>query len=535
MSGDIMLVNGRIVTMDPCQPRASALAIRQGRVVAVGKVADVRARAGAKIETIDLQGRTASPGLNDAHAHPMSVGLALGELSLSDPAAQSIAGIVDLVAAAVRGHDPGDWIVGRGYDHARLAERRHPTRHDLDAVAPDHPVLLIRMCHHIGVANSRALALAGVSRATPDPEGGLFDRDESGEPTGVLRERALGQVQAVITPPTEDQLAAALERSSAAYLAQGVTSVAEAGIGAPIEFRAYQRLWQRERLPVRTYLMMMLDENLDALATVGIRTGFGDDRLRIGPVKLFSDGSLGGRTARLRQPYEGQPDNLGLWMMPPEALKAKVLRAHQAGFQVAIHAIGDGAIELVLDAYEAAMLADPRPDPRHRIEHCSIVDEGLLTRIAALGVIPIPGTSFLYHFRDAYIDALGEDRPRLAYGLASFARHGIIAGASSDAPIVPLSPLLGLQTMVTRRDYDNRPVWPDEAVPLEEALRVYTLNGAYASFEEGRKGALAPGMLGDVTVYETDLFAVPPAELGAVQVDYTIVDGAVAYARGAAT
>jgi predicted amidohydrolase YtcJ len=218
-------------------------------------------------------------------------------------------------------------------------------------------------------------------------------------------------------------------------------------------------------------------------------------------------------------------------MMPPDVLKAKVLRAHQAEYQVAIHAIGDGAIELVLDAYEEAMLADPRPDPRHRIEHCSIVDEGLLSRIAALGVVPIPGTSFLYHFRDAYVDALGEERPRYAYGLASFARHGIIAAASSDAPVVPIAPMIGLQTMVTRRDADDRPVWPDEAVSLDEALRVYTVNGAYASFEEGRKGVLAPGMLGDVTVFETDLFATPAAELGSVKIDYTIVDGTVAYAR----
>jgi predicted amidohydrolase YtcJ len=531
MNGDIILVNGRIVTMDPARPQASALAIRQGRVVAVGDVADIRASAGSDIETIDLRGRTATPGLNDAHAHPMSVGEALGDLSLSDPSAQSIAAIKDLVAAASRERAPGDWIIGRGYDHARLAERRHPTRHDLDAVAPDHPVILIRMCHHIGVANSRALALAGVNRETPDPDGGLFDRDDAGELTGVLRESALTRVRSAIAPPTEDQIAAALERSGRAYLAQGVTSVAEAGIRTPAEFRAYQGLRQHGRLPVRTYLMMMLDENLDALATVGMRTGFGDDWLRVGPVKLFSDGSLGGRTARLRQPYEGQPDNLGLWMMRPDVLKAKVSQAHQAGFQVAIHAIGDGAIELVLDAYEAAMLADPRPDPRHRIEHCSIVDEGLLSRIAALGVIPIPGTSFLYYFRDAYIDALGEERPRLAYGLASFTRHGIIAAASSDAPVVPLSPLVGLQTMVTRRDHAGRPVWPDEAVPLEDALRVYTVNGAYASFEEGSKGTLAPGMLGDVTVFETDLFAVPPAELGAVNVDYTIVDGTVAYAR----
>ena len=532
MPGDLLLVNGRVVTMDPGQPEASAIAIRHGRIVAVGSDAEARAAAGARVETIDLRGRTATPGLNDAHAHPKLVGFALADLSLSTPPNRSVADVVALVAGAARERPPGRWIVGRGYDQARLAEQRHPTRHDLDRVAPDHPTLLIRMCHHVGVANSRALQLAGVTAATSDPDGGRIDRDEHGEPTGVVRETALELVQAAIGDPTEEETVEALERGGRAFLAVGVTSVAEAGIRNARELRAYQTLHRAGRLPVRTYLMMLLDETLEPMERLGIRTGFGDEWLRIGPAKLFSDGSIGGRTARMREPYEGEPDNLGLWMMPPDELKAKVRRAHRAGFRVAIHAIGDAAIDLVLDAYDEAMGADPRPSPRHRIEHCSIVDEATIRRIAALDAVPIPGTSFLYYFRDAYVQGLGEERSRHAYGLASFARHGVVAAASSDAPVVPPSATVGLQMMVTRRDVDGRPVWPEEAVPLANALRAYIVNGAYASFEEGIKGTLAPGMLGDVTVFETDLFAVPPDELGNVQVDLTIVDGRVAYARG---
>ena len=279
--------------------------------------------------------------------------------------------------------------------------------------------------------------------------------------------------------------------------------------------------------------MMMLDENLSPLDSLGITTGFGDEMLRIGPVKLFSDGSIGGRTARMRRPYVGESDNLGLFMMPPEDLKAKVLRAHKAGFQVAIHAIGDSAIDLVLDAYEAAQAADPRPNPRHRIEHCSIVDEQTIARIARLGVIPIPGTSFLYHFRDAYIANLGEDRIRYAYGMATFGKHGIPAAASSDAPVVPTSATIGLQTMMTRRDARGREVWPEERVSLDDALAAYTVNGAYASFEEDRKGRLRPGMLGDVTVFETNLREVEPTAIGEVQVDLTILGGQVAFDRAA--
>jgi hypothetical protein len=533
MSGNLVLVNGRILTMDPERPEVTAVAILGGRIAAVGSDAEVRAAVSPRVETMDLRGRTATPGLNDAHAHPMGVGHALSDLNVATPPNASIRDIAELVAAETRRRAPGTWIIGRGYDQARLAEQRHPTRHDLDPISPSHPVLLLRACHHIGVANSRALELAGISASTPDPDGGTIDRDEHGEPTGVVREAALQIVRAAIGEPTEQQIAEALGRAGREYLASGVTSVTEAGIRRPEELRAYQRLHQDGKLPVRTYLMMMIDETLDAMISLGIQTGFGDDWLRIGPAKLFSDGSIGGRTARMHQPFVGEPDNVGLWMMPPEQLKEKVRRAHAAGFQVGIHAIGDAAIDLVLDAYEEAMTAHPRPNPRHRIEHCSIIDERILRRIAHLGVIPIPGTSFLYYFRDAYVQNLGYERLRYAYGMASFARHGIVAAASSDAPVVPLTPAIGLQTMMTRRDAKGREVWPEEAVGLDAALRAYTVNGAYASFEEHKKGMLRPGMLGDVTVFETDLQRVAPEEIGTVKVDCTITEGRIAYDRHA--
>ncbi len=531
MPHDLLLVNGRIHTMDPGNPVVTAVAIRGGRVVYAGDDAGAKAAAAPGSPAIDLTGRTATPGLNDAHAHPMSVGFALLDLDLSPERHASVAALQELVRQAVASRPAGNWIIGRGYDDARLAEARHPTRADLDTIAPDHPVIVIRMCHHIGVANSAALQLAGITRDTPDPDAGRFDRDEHGEPTGVLRESALTAVRAAIPEPDEAAMMSALEAGGQAFLRQGVTSTVEAGIRDPRELRAYQRLREQERLPVRTYLMMMLDETLDDLTALGIQTGFGDDWVRIGPAKLFSDGSIGGRTARMHAAYEGQPDNYGLWMMPPEELKAKVRRAHDAGFQVGIHAIGDAAIDLVLDAYEEAQAATPRPDPRHRIEHCSIVDDRILGRIRDLGAVPIPGTSFLRHFRDAYVNNLGEWRIGQAYGFRSYERFGITAAASSDAPVVPVNALAGLQTMITRRDILGRPCNPEEAIPLQDALRAYTVNGAYASFEEQRKGILRPGLLGDVTVFETDLFAVDPDDLATIHVDYTIAEGKVVYER----
>jgi predicted amidohydrolase YtcJ len=531
MTGDLLLYNGKILTMDNANPEVSAVAIRDGRVVAVGTDARARAEMGQVAQAIDLRGRTATPGFIDAHAHPMSVGAALADLDLSTPPNHAITDLVALVARETKQLSKGKWIVGRGYDQARLADNRHPTRHDLDAVAPDHPVLLIRVCHHIAVANSRALALAGINPDTPNPPGGLIDRDEHGAATGVVRESAHQLLRDAIGAPTEQSIVESLLLAGTIFREHGITSATEAGIAKPEELRVYQRLRRDGQLPFRANLMMMIDETLGPMEKLGLQTGFGDDWLRIGPAKLFSDGSIGGRTARMREPYVDEPANVGLWMMETEHLKEMVLRAHRAGFQIGIHAIGDAAIDLVLDAYEAAQVAFPRSDPRHRIEHCSIVDEATIQRIARLGVIPIPGTTFLRYTRDSYLQNLGSERIRYAYALATFARYGIIAAASSDAPVVPASPMLGIQTMVTRKDAAGQPVWDEERISLTEALRTYTANGAYASFEENIKGTLAPGFLGDVAVFETDLHQVSPDDLIQVKVDLTIQEGEIVYAR----
>ncbi len=529
MAGDLVLYNGSILTMDRQNPRVSAIGIRQGRIVATGSDEEVRHSTGPGVEAIDLRGRTATPGLNDAHSHPMAVGLALADVDIANPPCSSIAEIVESIRKKVAVTNRGGWIVGRGYDQGRLADRRHPTRHDLDAISPDHPMLLIRACHHIGVANSAALRIAGVDRNTPDPEGGSIDRDASGDPTGVLRETAYESVRANVGQPGREQMVEALRLGGSAFLATGVTSTAEAGIFRAEELAAYQAAWQQNILPVRTYLMMIIDVSLESLISLGIRTGFGNDRLRIGPAKLFSDGSIGGHTARMRDPYLGTDGSVGLWMQDPQEMKARILQAHRAGFQLGIHAIGDAAIDVILDGYEEAQRAYPRPDPRHRIEHCSIVDEATIQRIASLGVIPIPGTSFLHYFRESYVRNLGMKRLRHAYGMATFQRYGIVAAASTDAPVVPVSATTGLQTMMTRRDISGEAVWPEEAISLQDALRAYTVNGAYASFEESLKGTLAPGMLGDVAVFETDLEQVPSDEIGKTKIDHTILEGDVVY------
>ena len=531
MTGTTILTNGPIRTMDRRQPSVEAVVFSEGRVSFAGDLATARSVAGSRAETVDLRGRTTTPGLNDAHAHPKLFGQALLDIDLTLDAPAPLSVLLDRMWTGAAERPDREWVIGRGYDDNLLHEQRHPTRHDLDSVIPDRPALIVRADYHIGVANSRALALAGITRDTPDPDNGRIDRDDHGEPTGVLRESMLTVIEAVPPPLTVDELVAALQRAGDVYRSYGVTSVAEAGIRRPEELLAYQLLRERGELRLRSYLMMIIENNLDELAALGIRTGFGDEWLRIGPAKLFADGTIGGRTAKFREPFVGEPDNTGLLMQSAESIRADVLRAHRAGFQVAIHAIGDAAIDAVLDAYEAALADTPRPDHRHRIEHCSIVDEATIRRIAKLGAVPIPGTSFLYFFRDGYVNNLGYDRIRYAYGLNTYNRYGVVAAASTDCPVVSPNPMIGLQTMTTRLDQAGRPVWPEEAVSLDAALAAYTAAGAYASFEDRIKGRFVSGHLADAVVFERNLDEVEPGRLGEVRADLTIQDGDVVYER----
>lgn len=534
MSADLILVGGHVVTGDPERPTASAVAIRHGRIAAVGTDDEALAQRASGVEVVDLRGRTAVPAFNDAHCHPMGVGFAATEVDVGPGTVESVARIADRVRERAATLQPGEWVLASGYDDARLAERRHPTRRDLDAVAPENPVFVNRACHHIGVANSRALAAAGITASTPDPEGGRIDRDARGEPTGVLRESAKDLLQSALPAPTEDEIVAALSRAAGIYHSVGVTSVAEAGVRRPEELSAYQRVRDGGGPRLRAYLMVIISALLERFAETGIRTGFGDEWLRLGPAKLFLDGSVGARTSRMHEPYlaSGEdPQNLGLWMQEPEAMRAGLLRAHALGWQVCAHAIGDAAVDFLLDCYAAARQAHPRPDTRHRIEHCEFLSgPQTLDRIAALGAVPVPGTTFIREFLPLYLQNLGEKRLRYANALRSFADRGIVAAASSDAPVVTVDPLAGIQTMLTRRDVAGTAASPEEAITFEAAVRAYTWAGAYASFEEGIKGSLIPGKVGDLAVLGADARTVEPDSISEIGVELTMMDGQVVHA-----
>ncbi|MFZ5918035.1 MAG: amidohydrolase [Chloroflexota bacterium] len=529
MHTDLVFLNGQVITMGPTTPRAEAVAVVHDRIALVGSDADVRDTIGPETQIIDLKGRALLPGFIDAHCHIVLYGLSRLWLNCRAEVIKDLDELLALVKKAADELEPGQWIRSRGYEDTRLPPRYALTRHDLDKAAPQHPVYLERVCGHVIVVNSRALELAGITRETPDPPGGEIERDQNGEPTGLLRETAREPIRQILPPPTQEELEAAIVRASEDYLAAGITSIQNAGTSAP-ELKAFQSLHSRGELPLRAYLMVST-EIVDHLIAAGLRTGLGDNRLKIGPLKIFMDGGIGACTAAMRQPYAKDPNNRGILWMEPDELNDLVERAHLAGFQIGTHAIGDWAIEVVLDAYERALTRWPRADHRYRIEHCGSPFAELLGRIVELDVLPVPQPIFLNEGGDPYISNLGHERAHQLYPLRSFLDAGLPISGSSDSPVSSYVPLKGIQTAVTRHTWDGQVLGPGQEISLQEALRMYTLNGAYASFEETSKGSIEVGKLADFAILERDPFLVAPDELVDINVDMTVVGGRIAYRR----
>jgi len=531
----LALTNGNVITMDEEHPKAQAVFVVNGIITKVGTNTEVWALIDNETEAIDLKGKTLVPGFVDCHAHPMSFGQALSRVDCRTPPTHSIKEMVKKIRLAAAEKRPGEWIIGNGYDDFKLAEKRHPNRWDLDEAAPNNPVIVTRMCGHVTVANSYALRLGGVTKETKDPEGGRIDRDSAtGEPTGVLRGPAQGLLRGLRPPATMKDLGKAINLASKEFLARGVTSVSDAGVGGADTVKAYLTAIREDGMSLRVNMMMSLN-TLQELAKLGLSTGFGDEKIRIGAIKIVLDGSSTGRTAAVSEPYLDTPGNTGILYMSLEELNKNVLAAHRAGFQVGIHAIGDRAIVAVLDAYEAALKELPRKDHRHRIEHCGICSQSIVARIKALGVLPVPQPIFLYGEGESYRAGLGEERVKWAYPMKSFLENGIRVPMSSDCPATSgaelISPLLGIYVAVTRKTDAERELGPEQKISAYEGLKAYTLNSAYACFEEDKKGSIEPGKLADFAVLAEDPLTVPPERIKDISVDSTIVGGKVVYKK----
>jgi predicted amidohydrolase YtcJ len=528
---DLVLLNANVITIDNTQPTAEAVAVVGNRIARVGSNAEIREEIRPGTRVIDLGGRTLLPGFNDNHTHPISFGIGLGLIDARPAAIPTLAGLQDAfrAASADAGNGRGDWLLARGYDDSRLDVCRHPTRQELDVATGSRPALLTRTCGHLAVANSAALALAGITRDTPDPEGGQIDRDTSGEPTGLLRETAMRLVQDRIPRTTRAQMKDALRAAGARFLAHGITSVGEAAIRTSDEFAAYQELARDGELPMRVFTMMLIDDTLDDLAALGMRTGWGDDWLRIGPAKLFQDGSGGGRTAAMTTDYVNDPGNRGITIYDQEGLNERFRRAHAAGFQLAAHAIGDRAITMILDAYELVLSESSKPDHRFRIEHCGMCTPEIIDRLARLGVIAVPQPNFIHELGDSYIRNFTPEQLALAYPGRTWFDRGIVAVGSSDVPVVDCDVRMNLRSAVTRLTATGQRMGPQQGVTIDEAVRMFTINGAYASFEEHAKGSITAGKLADLVVLSADPRAIPAEDLPSLSVDMTIVDGRVAF------
>ena len=471
-----------------------ALAIWQGKVLATGTRDQIWSLKGANTRLIDLKGRFATPGLNDAHLHLISVGLTLKWIDATPQAAPTLQSLLDAIREQAASAPPGAWIRARGYDQTKLDVGRHPHKSELDAVAPNNPVMVVRACGHVSIFNSKAFELAGIDESSPVPEGGL--------------------------------------------LSYGITSVMDAAVGQVAgfdEIRAYNLAKLDKRLPVRTWLVLLGDPGpsiVEECYKAGLVSGVGDDMLTVGAVKIFLDGSAGGRTAWMSKSYLGDDDNIGVQILPDAELEALVLDTHKKGYQLACHAIGDAAIGQLITAYEKALAAYPDPDRRHRIEHCGFSTPEQHDRMKKAGIYPCPQQVFIYDFGDAYISVLGEERAISSYPLKTWKDLGFKPATGSDSPVCHPNPYPNIYSMLTRETGKGTVMDARQRVTIEEALQVYTEFGAFSQKLENVKGKLAPGQVADIAVFSRNMLTAKPEEiLNDTHCVLTVRDGEVVFER----
>jgi len=531
MQATLVLYNGDLHTMDAATPRAQALAIAGNRVLATGSDQEMRALLASDAKSLDLQGRSVVPGFTDSHLHFMSYGLSLMLIDLAE--VPTLEQALARVAARAQTTPSGQWLIGRGWDHSLWSGGDFPTRHALDRVAPEQPVWLRRKCGHIGWASSRALELAGITAETPDPPGGAIDHDpDTGQPTGILKETAMDLVADLFDDPSIDEAANAIRVATANARKYGLVGVHT--MEGAAAFRGLQKLRSAGELGIRV-LIQIPESNLDAAIQAGLQSGFGDDRLRIGGVKVFADGSLGGRTAYMLEPFENEPDNFGIAVSGGQHLKHVIATASRAGIAAFVHAIGDRANRNVLDAVEDSRRAGEGLRLRHRIEHAQILHPDDIPRLAKLGVVasmqPIHATQDIM-----LADALWGARCAGAYAFRSLLDSGAALAFGSDSPVEDLNVMKGIHAAVTRRrasGYPGPEGWhPKQCISVAEAVYAFTAGAAYASGEEAIRGTLSPGKLADLVVLAQDIFAIDPMSIQDTEVIGTMFDGDFVYTNG---
>jgi len=524
--------NAAFHTMDASSPPAEAMLVVGDRIAAIGSRAEVEAAGVRTARRVDLEGRAVIPGFNDCHCHILGIGLNLQQVDVSADAVRTIGDIQRAVRERAGGTPAGEWVLCRGYDQNTLAERRHPTRSDLDGASDRHPVVLWHTSGHVLTANGPALERAGVTAQTPDPPGGAIDRDEHGEPTGLLKESAMDLVGKVVPEPDLASGSEAIRQAMALTASFGVTSATDAatGHGPSVEpelamYRQAAESGLAGRMLLLPQIMYVAPPDSDDIRPpADFDAGNRPEWLAIEGTKIFSDGAMSTRTAAMRKPYAEDPTNTGILLWPRETLVTMMRRAHAAGWQIATHALGDRAVEVVLDCYAEAMAGETAHARRHRIEHCMVCDDGLGRGIRDLGIVPVLQPD-IFRLGDGYITALGLARAEEVIPMRVFESLGIRVAFSSDAPVVPCDPLLNIRSAVERVTPGGVTLGRHHAVPLMEAIRLYTAGGAHATHTDTERGRLRPGFLADFAVLSHDPAALPPEDLPDLRVLLTVTGG----------
>lgn len=521
VEADIVLHNGNIFTVNSAQPSATAVAISHGRFIAVGSDKDVLNLAGPSTRRIDLGGKTVLPGFIDAHSHPGSSGLQ--HLTSVDCDLRSIKAIQQALRERAAKTPPGEWVLGFKFDDTKTSEGRTLNIKDLDEAVTDHPVLVQHRGGHTSYVNSAAYKKSGVDNTVADPVGGRFDRDAAGNLNGRIAESANDAFEKVMPAGfSREQLREGVKLISKMMTKTGITSVHDA-YGSPDFLQAYQDSEAAGELGLRVYCMIGY-YHIEKMIAAGVRTGMGNEWVKIGGMKATCDGSISERTARLSKPYIGRPNDYGIMVMDEEKLYSYAKKAHDADWQIGIHANGDIGIDTTLKVYERLQKERPRRDPRFRIEHCTLVNEDLLRRMKTLGVIPTPFSTYVYYHGEK-MKEYGEERLNNMFALRSFLNAGIRPTQASDYPPGPFEPMMALQSSVTRTDIKGKLWGASQKVTVEEAIRIGTLHGAFASFEENVKGSIEPGKYADLVVLGRDPFKEDPSTLITIPIERTMAGG----------
>lgn len=524
-SPDTILHNANIFTSNLKQPKAEAIALSNGKIVAVGSNADILYLAGSYTTKINLSGKTIMPGFIDAHSHPAYSGRA--HLRNVDCDLRSIRAIKEAIKSKLVNTPPNEWISGFKYDDTKTSDGRYINRYDLDEISPNHPVMITHRGGHTAYVNSKALQLAKLDKNTPDPEGGLIVRGDNGEPTGLLKENAVELVSSLIPNEfTREDNQAGVKLITKMMAKSGVTSVTDA-YGNQQFLTAYRDALKANELSTRINCMIGYFE-IDSMIEQGIKTGDGDEWVRIGGMKLTCDGSISERTARLSKPYIGSVDDYGIIVMDEEELYNYAIKAQKANWQIGIHANGDVGIEKSLNVFEKIQKEHPRIDPRFRLEHCTVINKNILKRIKNLNAIPNPFSTYVY-FHGEKMVAYGKERLEHMFAVKSFLDAGINVTQTSDYPPGPFEPMMAIQSSVTRTDMSGNVWGPSQKITVEEAIKVGTINGAYASYEENIKGSLEVNKLADLVVLEKDPTQVNPNTIIDIKIERTMVNGKWVY------